>query len=118
MKAVALIASLLLAGSMVCMAQDAQSDQQQEKPGLVAQSGAAVGQTAAATAGTAVGGPLVGAVAGVVGGAVGGSVGKVVEGSGKKKQACDSKDDQDQKNCKDDQVAQRDDADQQKDDTR
>jgi hypothetical protein len=87
----AVIFSLALTGYAV--AQNDQS-QEQDKPGVVSQTGAAAGQAAGVTAGTAVAGPLGGAVAGVVGGAVGGTVGKVVEGGAKKK-TCDAKSDAD-----------------------
>jgi len=89
----AVIFSLALMG--YAAAQDQQS-QDQDKPGVVSQAGAAAGQAAGATSGTAVAGPIGGAVAGVVGGAIGGTVGKVAEG-GSKKKTCDAKSDADAK---------------------
>jgi outer membrane lipoprotein SlyB len=112
MRSLAVFVSTILLGTAACYAQENQSNQQEDKPGIVAQSGAAVGQTAAATAGTAVAGPLGGAVAGVVGGAVGGTVGKVVEGGGKKKQACKTEEGKDQDDCQRDQQAQQQDSNQ------
>ena len=80
--------------SLALMGYAAAQEEQEDKPGVVAQTGAAAGQAAAATAGTAVAGPIGGAVAGVVGGAIGGTVGKAVEGKPKKK-TCERDDDKD-----------------------